>query len=144
MDLDRIRALIALFEASPGLSAFEVTENETRLKLVRRDGAPEQASAAPRAPAAPPKAPPKAMPPKPDKSGIAAPLPGMLYRGPEPGAPPFVEPGQAVTAGQVVCVIEAMKMLHAVEAPRAGTIAAILIADATIVEHGQTLMTYQD
>ncbi len=72
--------------------------------------------------------------------GVVAPLFGIVYLQPAPNAPVFVSPGQAVTAGTPLCVIEAMKMLHEIRAERDGTIAAVLVSSGQEVEAGQELM----
>jgi acetyl-CoA carboxylase biotin carboxyl carrier protein len=69
----------------------------------------------------------------------ASPMVGTAYRGPEPGAPPFVEVGTRVTAGQTVLIIEAMKTMNQIPAPHAGTVLAILIEDGQPVEYGEPL-----
>ena len=70
---------------------------------------------------------------------VASPMVGTAYRGPEPGAPPFVEVGTRVTAGQTVLIIEAMKTMNQIPAPHAGTVLAILIEDGQPVEYGEPL-----
>lgn len=76
----------------------------------------------------------------PDRVAVTAPLVGTFYRRPEPGAEPFVEEGSAVEAGQTVAIVEAMKLMNPVKAPGPGTVAAIKVDDAQMVEFDQTLM----
>ena len=64
---------------------------------------------------------------------------GTAYRSPEPGAPPFVEIGSKVTAGQTLLIIEAMKTMNQIPSPRAGTVISILIEDGQPVEYGEPL-----
>jgi acetyl-CoA carboxylase biotin carboxyl carrier protein len=64
---------------------------------------------------------------------------GTAYRSPEPGAPPFVEIGSKVTAGQTLIIIEAMKTMNQIPSPRAGTVIAILVEDGQPVEYGEPL-----
>ena len=64
---------------------------------------------------------------------------GTFYRAPSPGAPPFVEVGQAVSKGQTLCIIEAMKLLNEIESDAAGTVKAILVENGQPVEYGQPL-----
>ncbi|WP_323036637.1 acetyl-CoA carboxylase biotin carboxyl carrier protein [Pararhodobacter sp.] len=71
---------------------------------------------------------------------VASPMVGTAYLSPEPGAAPFVAIGQAVTAGQTVLIIEAMKTMNQIPAPASGTIKRILVADGTPVEYGAPLM----
>jgi acetyl-CoA carboxylase biotin carboxyl carrier protein len=72
---------------------------------------------------------------------VLAPLVGVFYRSPSPGAPPFVEVGQPVAAGQQLAIVEAMKMMNEVVADHAGVLRAVHAADAEIVEFGQPLFT---
>ena len=65
---------------------------------------------------------------------------GTAYLSPEPGAPPFVQPGDTVDAGDTLVLIEAMKTFNPVRAPRAGKVARVLISDAAPVEYGEVLM----
>jgi acetyl-CoA carboxylase biotin carboxyl carrier protein len=74
---------------------------------------------------------------------ITSPLVGTFYRRPGPDAPPFVEIGSAVTAGQQVGIVEAMKLMNAIEAEADGTICEILVADGASVQFGQTLMRFR-
>ena len=66
---------------------------------------------------------------------------GTFYRASSPGAPPFVEVGQQVKAGDVVCIVEAMKMMNQIEAEHSGTVEAILVEDGEPVEFEQALVT---
>ena len=65
---------------------------------------------------------------------------GVAYLSPEPGAPPFVTVGQSVEAGQTLLLIEAMKTFNQIRAPKAGTVARILVANSTPVEYGEVLL----
>jgi len=70
---------------------------------------------------------------------VTSPMVGTAYRSPEPGAPPFVEIGSKVTAGQTLLIIEAMKTMNQIPSPRAGTLIAILVEDGQPVEYGEPL-----
>ena len=70
---------------------------------------------------------------------VTSPMVGTAYRSPEPGAPPFVEIGAKVTAGQTLLIIEAMKTMNQIPSPRAGTVIAILVEDGQPVEYGEPL-----
>ncbi len=70
---------------------------------------------------------------------VTSPMVGTAYRSPEPGAPPFVEIGARVTAGQTLVIIEAMKTMNQIPSPRAGTVIAILVEDGQPVEYGEPL-----
>ena len=66
---------------------------------------------------------------------------GTFYRSPSPTSPPFVEAGQSVNVGDVVCIVEAMKMMNQIEADKSGTIGAILVENGEPVEFDQPLFT---
>ncbi len=70
---------------------------------------------------------------------VTSPMVGTAYRSPEPGAPPFVEIGSKVAAGQTLLIIEAMKTMNQIPSPRAGTVIAILVEDGQPVEYGEPL-----
>jgi len=70
---------------------------------------------------------------------VTSPMVGTAYRSPEPGAPPFVEVGTKVAAGQTLVIIEAMKTMNQIPAPRAGVVLAILVEDGQPVEYGEPL-----
>ena len=72
---------------------------------------------------------------------VKSPMVGSYYSAPAPGSPPFVTVGQKVAAGDVLCIIEAMKMMNQIEADKAGTIGAILIEDGEAVEFDQPIVT---
>lgn len=71
---------------------------------------------------------------------VPSPMVGTAYRAPEPGSPPFVEVGQSVRAGQTILILEAMKHMNEVVAPRAGTVVAVFVEDGQPVEYGEPLM----
>jgi acetyl-CoA carboxylase biotin carboxyl carrier protein len=71
---------------------------------------------------------------------VLSPMVGVAYLSPEPGAPPFVSPGQSVAAGQTLMLIEAMKTFNQIKAPRAGTVSRILVTAGGPVEFGEVLM----
>ena len=72
---------------------------------------------------------------------IHSPMVGTFYRAPAPGAKTFVEVGKAVQKGDVICIVEAMKMMNQIKADKAGTVSAILVEDGEPVEYGQPLVT---
>jgi acetyl-CoA carboxylase biotin carboxyl carrier protein len=140
MDLDEIKALIEAFGASD-LAEMRLTHGDWTLHLVRSaDGGVTAAApaasasngreASPRKPAAAPAAEP----------GVRAPLSGLVYLGPTPGAPDFVAVGGKVEAGDVVAVIEAMKVFNEIRAERPGTVEALLVSSGDEVDAGQLLM----
>jgi acetyl-CoA carboxylase biotin carboxyl carrier protein len=138
-DPDAIRALAAVL-AETGLTEIEIAEKDSRIRVVR--AAPAAMAVAPMALAPAPAAIP--APAAPDESShpgaVTSPMVGVAYLSSEPGAPPFVTIGQVVTAGQTLLLIEAMKTFNQIKAPKAGTVARILVANSTPVEYGEVLM----
>jgi acetyl-CoA carboxylase biotin carboxyl carrier protein len=141
-DPDAIRALAALL-AETGLTEIELAERDSRIRVVR--AAPVVAAAAPSTPlsigtlAAP--APPAPQADDAQHPGaVTSPMVGVAYLAPEPGAPVFVSVGQSVVAGQTLLLIEAMKTFNQIRAPKAGTVARILVSSGAPVEYGEALM----
>jgi acetyl-CoA carboxylase biotin carboxyl carrier protein len=141
-DPDAIRALATILTET-GLTEIEIAAKDSRIRVVR---------AAPVAAALPPVA---ALPVTPIESraeppaelddashpgAVLSPMVGVVYLAPEPGAPQFVLPGQVVVAGQTLLLIEAMKTFNQIKAPRAGTVARILVAAGAPVEYGEPLV----
>jgi acetyl-CoA carboxylase biotin carboxyl carrier protein len=154
MDIRKIKKLIELLEES-GIAEIEIKEGEEAVRISRMPGGEattQTLSPAPTVAAAPPPAAPSAaLPaaeaaapkPKPNEHVITAPMVGTFYAAPSPGAKPFVEIGDNVEVGQVVCVIEAMKMMNQIEADRAGRIASIMARNGDPVEFGQPLFVVE-
>ena len=71
---------------------------------------------------------------------VPSPMVGTVYLAPQPGAPPFIAAGDTVREGEVLLIIEAMKVMNQILAPRAGRVTAILVADGAPVEYGQALV----
>ncbi len=152
MDIRKIKKLIELLEES-GLAEIEITEGEESVRIARTThGAPAVSQAAPlpsSAPAAPavqPAAAPStasAMPAARDENLVTAPMVGTFYASPAPGAKSFVEVGQEVRVGQVLCIIEAMKMMNQIESERAGKVVAVLAKNGEPVEFGQPLFAIE-
>ncbi|WP_028080622.1 acetyl-CoA carboxylase biotin carboxyl carrier protein [Solimonas soli] len=146
MDLRKIKTLIDLVEQS-GISELEVREGEESVRISRQTMAVPVQQFTPAPPAALPAAPaPAAAAPvaKVDNRHIIkAPMVGTFYRAPSPGAKSFVEVGQTVKAGQVLCIIEAMKMLNQIEADKAGVIVEILAENEKPVEFDQPLFAIE-
>ncbi len=154
MDQQRIKHLIDLL-AESDLSALTLSEGGTTVTLSRHAGAPvatpvvettavqptvEPAAASANAlQSAPAHAPAGATHSEPARQQVCSPLYGVLHLTPSPDEPPFVAIGDAVTAGQTLCIVEAMKMFHQVTATRAGQVNAILAAGGAEVESGQPL-----
>jgi len=147
MDIRKIKKLIELLEES-GIAEIEIQEGEDSVRISRYgQSAPVAAIAAPAiaapAPAAEPVA--EAAPAAPSFNGheVKSPMVGTFYRAPSPGAKPFVEIGDTVTAGDTICIIEAMKILNQIEADKSGTVKAILVDNADAVEFEQPLFVIE-
>lgn len=130
------------------LTEIEVEQDELRIR-VSRAGTPQYVSApVPAAQfAAPVAAPAAAAPAAPaardNKNAVTAPMVGTAYLAPAPGARPFVEVGSAVQEGQTILIIEAMKTMNQISAPRSGKVTEILVADAAPVEYGEPLIVIE-
>ncbi|GIK78981.1 MAG: acetyl-CoA carboxylase biotin carboxyl carrier protein [Pseudorhodoplanes sp.] len=139
IDQDLIRELAKLLEET-GLSELEVEQEGTRIR-VARGGRAVALSAAP-APAIQPAA--AAAPAANDLSKhpgvVTSPMVGTAYVAPSPGARPFVEVGTRVKAGDTLLIVEAMKTMNQIPAPRSGTVTQILFEDGQPVEFGEPLM----
>ena len=114
-------------------------------RQVMVQSAPVYAPQPARAPAAPPAAPAAAVPapasdPANHPGAVPSPMVGTAYLSPEPGAAPFVTVGQQVAEGDTLMIVEAMKTMNHIPAPRAGTVRRVLVEDGTPVEFGTTLM----
>jgi acetyl-CoA carboxylase biotin carboxyl carrier protein len=147
MDIRKIKKLIELLEES-GLAEIEITEGEESVRIARAtQGAPvvTQYAAAPvPAPAPAPAAQaPAASSSARDENLVTAPMVGTFYASPAPGAKSFVEVGQEVRVGQVLCIIEAMKMMNQIESERAGKVVAVLAKNGEPVEFGQPLFAIE-
>jgi acetyl-CoA carboxylase biotin carboxyl carrier protein len=145
MDLRKIKTLIDLVQES-GIAELEITEGEEKVRISRHGSpAPTQhytsAASVPVAAAAPAPAAPVAeiAAAAPTGHTLKSPMVGTFYRSPSPGASSFVEIGQAVTKGQTLCIIEAMKLLNEIESDAAGVVKAILVENGQPVEYGQPL-----
>lgn len=151
MDIRKVKKLIELLEAS-SVDEIEIKEGEESVRISRNTAAPI-AMAAPVAapampaplapvPAAPAPAPPEVAAPS-AANAVKSPMVGTFYRSPSPDAAPFVEVGQSVRAGDVLCIVEAMKMMNQIEADRAGTVTAIHAENGEPVEFDQPLITVE-
>jgi len=144
MNLKEIREILELLKGSD-VSEFELGRGDSVIKLRRGPApvpvAPPPAPPASAAPARPAEEPPGAapVPPKPTYKEILSPIVGTFYRAPAPDAAPFVEVGTRVVKGQVLCIVEAMKIMNQIESDTTGTIAAIIVENAQPVAYGQAL-----
>lgn len=151
MDIRKVKKLIELLEES-NIGEIEIKEGEESVRISRYGAQPAApvAYAAPPAPApgaapAPVEAPaPEAAAPAPAAAAdnaVLSPMVGTFYRSPSPEAPSFVEVGQTVRVGDVLCIVEAMKMMNQIEADRAGTVTAIHVENGEAVEFDQPLIS---
>lgn len=154
MDWNRIRTLVegltGLLHGTggAGLEEIEVQEGDLRIRVRRSVAVPNLTP--PPAPApAPAAAPagggaPAASAPAPAEDGLVlvrSPIVGTFYAAPSPGTPDFVRPGDTVAAGQVLCIVEAMKLMNEIEAETAGQIVQCLASNGQPVEYGQPLFS---
>jgi acetyl-CoA carboxylase biotin carboxyl carrier protein len=139
IDAAAIRELAALLSET-GLTEIEIEQNGMRLRVSR--GATQVVShAAPMASAPAVSAPAEAAKPSgPAAGSVPSPMVGTVYVSPEPGKPAFVKVGDSVKEGDTLLIIEAMKTMNPILAPRAGTVKEICIHDAQPVEFGQSLV----
>src|SRR3569833_1324084 len=147
MDLRKLKTLIDLV-AESDIAELEVTEGESKVRIVKSSGAPQnqvvmmQPQSAPQTMAAPVAAPGSAAPAapaEPEGHVVKSPMVGTFYRASAPGNPPFVEIGSSVKAGDTLCIIEAMKLLNEIDADASGVIKQILVENGQPVEFGQPL-----
>jgi len=144
MDIRKIKKLIELLQESD-IAEIEIHEGEEMLRLSRQSSsapaffAPQPAAATIAAPPAPP---PEAAV-EPLKHTVNSPMVGTFYRASSPGAKPFVEVGQTVAVGDVLCIIEAMKILNQIESDRAGVVAKVLVENGEPVEYNQPLFVIE-
>jgi acetyl-CoA carboxylase biotin carboxyl carrier protein len=155
MDIRKIKKLIELLEES-GIAEIEIKEGEEAVRISRMPFGATGAHAAQSAHLAPAHLSPSAaataaaLPaqtpapkPKTNEHVITAPMVGTFYASPSPGAKPFVEIGDEIKAGQVLCIIEAMKMMNQIEADKSGRIASIMARNGDPVEFGQPLFVVE-
>lgn len=150
MDIRKVKKLIELLEES-NIDELEIQEGEESVRITRNSNsgsvqyvsagqvpqmAPQQAPAAAPAPAA------AEAPSEPAISGhtVNSPMVGTYYSSPSPTSEPFVKVGQQVKVGDVLCIVEAMKMMNQIEADKAGTIEAILVEDGQPLEFDQAMI----
>ena len=137
-----IRELAGILEET-GLTEIEIEKDNTRLRVSRQGGAaayaapaPAPVAAAPVAMAAPVAAAPSAAHP----GAVKSPMVGTAYLSPSPGADPFIREGANVTEGQTVLIVEAMKTMNPIAAPRSGKVVKIMVSDSQPVEFDEPLL----
>ena len=147
-DPDLIRSLAKLLDET-GLSEIEYAVGDQRIHVAKHTGAPVATAVV-----APPAMEKPAAPPLEGTNGAAhpaanghdnpgtlkAPLVGIAYLGAEPGQPPYVRVGDTVAEGQTLLIIEAMKVMNQIRAPRAGRVTRVYVGDSEPVEYGSALM----
>ncbi len=139
VDEDVVRTLARLLDETR-LTEIEIEQRGVRVRIARQN-AVTYAPAAPEATRAVPAAMPAvAIDPSQHPGVVASPMVGTAYRSPEPGAKPFCEVGSAVKEGDTLLIVEAMKTLNQIPAPRSGTVVQILFEDAQPVEFDEPLM----
>jgi acetyl-CoA carboxylase biotin carboxyl carrier protein len=155
MDIRKVKKLIELLEES-GVSEIEIKEGEESVRISRHPPGGVHTYAPPMAYPSPP------MPPPPAATGttgamaaaaagpahapdkvVTAPMVGTFYAAPAPGAKPFVEIGSEVKPGDVLCIIEAMKMMNQIESDKAGRVVSVLVKNGDPVEFGQSLFVIE-
>jgi acetyl-CoA carboxylase biotin carboxyl carrier protein len=152
MDLRKLKTMIELVQQS-GIAELEVTEGEEKVRIVRAHARGEHPAAfsqaappvilAEPAAGAPAPAQPAGVPAEPvEPAGhvLKSPMVGTFYRSASPGGKPFAQVGDPVKAGQVICIIEAMKLMNEIEADKDGVIKAILVENGQPVEYGEPLI----
>ena len=141
MDIRKIKKLIEIIEESD-IAELEIKEGEECIRISRYSAAPAPVAYAPAPTSAVPTATAVTAAPAEEKiTGhvVKSPMVGTFYRSASPGTKAFVDVGQAVLAGDTLCIIEAMKILNQIEADKSGVITQILVDNAEPVEYGQPL-----
>lgn len=152
MDIRKVKKLIELLEES-GIAEIEIREGEESVRISRYGQSTPQvmmhSSAGPVGGAAHAPAPVQVHVPSapaaaaPRGHTVNSPMVGIFYNASAPGAKPFVEVGSRVNAGDILCIIEAMKILNQIESDKAGVVTAILVENGQPVEYGQPLFVIE-
>lgn len=157
MDVRKVQKLIKLLEESSSVSEIEITEGEESIRISRNQASsnphahytqvitphvqgafsePARAAQAIPTPAAPT--------PATNEHTVTTPMVGTFYRAASPNDKPFIDVGQSVKVGSVLCIVEAMKMLNQIESDKAGIVKRILVENGQPVEFGQPLFIISD
>lgn len=146
IDARLVRRLAGIL-TDTGLTEIEVEKDGLRIRIVKAvtvAAAPQivaaAPAAAPAAPAAAPVATPAPAAPTAPGEVVTSPMVGTIYLQPSPEAPPFIKVGDSVAAGQTLLIVEAMKTMNPITAPKAGKVTEILVSDAQPVEFGEPLV----
>ncbi len=142
MTIDEIKELLQIFNES-GVGEIEIQRGEDRLRIKRAATNKEYVVASPQLPVQTAPAPPvfQAKAPEADGMLVKSPIVGTYYDSPSPDAPPFVKVGDSVEPGQVLCIIESMKLMNEIEAETGGTLIAKLVENGRPVEYGEALFS---
>ena len=148
MDIRKVKKLIELLEES-NIDELEIKEGEESVRITRNSAVAPQMYAAPApvaapVPAAAPAAPAAESTDSSDQLNghvVRSPMVGTYYSSPSPSSPSFIEVGQHIKVGDVLCIVEAMKMMNQIESDKAGVIEAILIEDGQPLEFDQPMIT---
>ncbi len=138
IDAEAIRALSDLLSET-GLTEIEIEQNGARIR-VARGGTVAAIAAAPVSAAPVPAAAPAAPSSGPQAGAVTSPMVGTVYTASEPGKPPLVKVGQQIKEGDTLFIVEAMKTMNPIPAPRSGTVKEICVENGAPVEFGQTLL----
>ena len=141
-DPEAIRSLANILRDA-GLTEIEIVEADRRIRVTRAAVVTAAPAAAAVAVSVPATVEPVAAPAAEDVApagAITSPMVGVAFLSPDPGSPPFVTPGQTVTVGQTVMLIEAMKTFNQIKATTAGTVSKIMVVSGQPVEYGQPLL----
>ena len=135
VDSDLIRELAAILEET-GLTEIEINDNGQGVRIAKGGAVAQIATAVPVATAAPTAETAPGLVP----DAVTSPMVGTVYLSGQPGDPPFVQPGDTVKQGDTLLIIEAMKVMNPIQAPRYGTVKAVMVDDAQPVEFGDPLV----
>jgi len=139
VDEDVVRNLARLLDETR-LTEIEIEQRGMRIRIARQSAVTYTPAAPEAARAIPTAIPAGALDPSQHPGVVASPMVGTAYRAPEPGAKPFCDVGSVVKAGDTLLIVEAMKTLNQIPAPKSGTVVQILFEDAQPVEFGEPLM----
>lgn len=144
MDISKINELIGLLNQHNHIAEIEIHEGNTSIRIVKSRTSDISQTASSHTPATIVQAPASASleissTPTTNEHTVRSPIVGTVYVAPSPGAKAFAEVGQSIKVGDVLCIVEAMKMMNHIEADKAGIITACLVENATPVEFDQPL-----
>ncbi len=145
MDIRKVKKLIELLEESD-IAEIEIHEGEESVRISRTGTLPVPAPmpAAPLAPVAAAVEPAAPVDDTPPGHAVRSPMVGTFYRASTPGAKPFVTEGQTVSAGDTLCIIEAMKILNQIESDKSGKVIKIAVENGQPVEYDQPLFIIEE